>query len=184
MWFRTAPLLLLLCAPAPAGAAAPPIQSYTVAEGLAHYHVSKIYRDSHGYLWICTDEGLSRFDGHRFVNFTVAEGLPHIHVNDIVESRAGNYWIATDGGVTLYRPAHKTAPRFVTFKPEGPPDALFVNAVLEETGGSVLVGTAVGLYRLRLNSSGAAGFERIDFKPPPDLPNGPAVNTPLIAGEA
>src|SRR5262249_4046304 len=82
------------------------------------------------------------------------------------------------------RPAHKTAPRFVTFKPEGPPDALFVNAVLEETGGSVLVGTAVGLYRLRLNSHGAAAFERIDFKPPRALPNGPAVNTLLIAGGA
>src|SRR5436190_20332795 len=90
----------------PPGAKALAIRAYTVADGLAHDHVSRIYRDSHGFLWICTDEGLSRFDGHQFVNYTVRQGLPHIHVNDILETSKGEYWIATDGGVALFRPAH------------------------------------------------------------------------------
>src|SRR5690242_8738431 len=76
------------------------IRSYTVVDGLAHDHVSHIYRDSHDFLWMCTDDGLSRFDGRRFVNYTTADGLPHIHVNDIIETRTGDYWVATDGGVT------------------------------------------------------------------------------------
>src|SRR4030088_2756612 len=81
-----------------------PLRAYTVNEGLAHNHVNRIYRDSHDFLWICTDEGLSRFDGRSFVNYTVANGLPHIHVNDIIETRTGEYWIGTDGGVVLFRP--------------------------------------------------------------------------------
>jgi hypothetical protein len=78
--YRTA---LLLCVLIPGRAATLPIKAYTVADGLAHDHVSKIYRDSQDFLWVCTDDGLSRFDGRRFVNYTTADGLPHIHVNDI-----------------------------------------------------------------------------------------------------
>src|ERR1700704_297949 len=128
-------------------AATLPIRAYTVADGLAHDPVSSIYRDSHGFLWICTDEGLSRFDGLRFVTYTIADGLPHIHVNDIIETRGGEYWIGTDGGLTLFRPADP-ARRFTVFKPDGPPEVLFTNVVLEEPGGAILLGTGAGLYRL------------------------------------
>src|SRR5579864_8531722 len=152
-----------------------PIRAYTVAEGLAHDHVSRIYRDSHDFLWICTDEGLSRFDGRRFVNYTVADGLPHIHVNDIAETPGGDYWVATDGGVTLFRPAHPEQ-RFVTFRPDGPPQSLFVNDVLEEPDGAVLIGTAAGLYRLRYNTRGAQ-FERIEFGAPAGVQEAASVNS-------
>src|SRR5438128_11582423 len=106
MWFRVPILSLLACVLTTGRADTWRIRAYTVAEGLAHDHVSRIYRDSHDFLWICTDEGLSRFDGRRFLNYTVADGLPHIHVNDISETPGGDYWVATDGGVTLFRPAH------------------------------------------------------------------------------
>ena len=155
------------------------VRSYTVAEGLAHDHVSRIYRDSHGFLWICTDEGLSRFDGHAFVNYTAESGLPHIHVNDIVETRGGDYWVATDGGVTLFRPGHASQ-KFRTYKPEGPPQALFTNAVAEEASGAVLVGTAAGLYRLYPND-GSARLERIEFGAPPSGNETAGWNVPFFA---
>src|SRR5580692_6099596 len=117
------------------------VRTYTVAEGLANNHVSRIFRDSHNFLWVCTDEGLSRFDGLHFVNFTPADGLPDIHVNDIIETHGGEYWIGTDGGVVLFRPADHGA-RFSTFSPPGPERARLVNAVLEDHDGSVLVGTS------------------------------------------
>jgi len=53
----------------------PPFKSYTTEEGLAHDNVNKIVRDSRGFLWFCTAEGLSRFDGSRFTNFTTDQGL-------------------------------------------------------------------------------------------------------------
>jgi ligand-binding sensor domain-containing protein len=61
-----------------------PIKTYTTAGGLAFDRVNKIMRDSRKYLWFCTDEGLSRFDGYGFISYTKQDGLPHQHVNDMV----------------------------------------------------------------------------------------------------
>jgi ligand-binding sensor domain-containing protein len=47
-----------------------PIRTYTTPEGLAHNHINRIRQDSRGYLWSCTDGGLSRFGGYRFTNYT------------------------------------------------------------------------------------------------------------------
>ena len=45
-----------------------PVKSYTTSDGLAHDRVNRIVRDSRGFLWFCTSEGLSRFDGYEFNN--------------------------------------------------------------------------------------------------------------------
>ena len=37
-----------------------PLKAYTTANGLAHNVVNKIVRDSRGFLWFCTNEGLAR----------------------------------------------------------------------------------------------------------------------------
>src|SRR5260370_1393282 len=75
-----------------------PLKIYTAAEGLAHNSVNRIVRDSRGYLWFCTSEGLSRFDGYEFHNFGRRDGLPHRIVNDVLETRSGELWIGTAGG--------------------------------------------------------------------------------------
>src|ERR1700693_5289047 len=88
-----------------------PIKSYTTAEGLAHNDINRIRQDSKGYLWFCTDGGLSRFDGYRFTNYGTTEGLPHSWVNDLLETRDGIYWIATDRGICQFNPnGHQTRP--------------------------------------------------------------------------
>jgi ligand-binding sensor domain-containing protein len=48
-----------------------PIRTYTSADGLAADRVTCILPDSRGFLWFCTPEGLSRFDGYRFVSYGV-----------------------------------------------------------------------------------------------------------------
>ena len=63
-----------------------PLRIYTAAEGLAHSSVNRIVRDSRGYMWFCTSEGLSRFDGYEFHNFGRRDGLPHRVVNDVLET--------------------------------------------------------------------------------------------------
>src|SRR5215211_2105257 len=61
-------------------------QKYTSANGLAQDNVNKIVRDKRGFLWFCTGDGLSRFDGHRFKNYTQEQGLPHRNVTDLLET--------------------------------------------------------------------------------------------------
>ncbi len=89
-----------------------PLKIYTAAEGLAHNSVNRIVRDSRGYLWFCTSEGLSRFDGYEFHNYGRRDGLPHRVVNDVLETRSGEIWIATGGGLCQYVPKEQGRRRF------------------------------------------------------------------------
>ena len=75
-----------------------PVKSYTIADGLARDYINRIKQDSHGFIWFCTTEGISRFDGYGFTNYGVADGLPHRVVNDLLETRDGAYLVATSGG--------------------------------------------------------------------------------------
>ena len=60
------------------------VRRYRVPEGLAHNSVRVIRQDAKGYLWLGTGEGVSRFDGYRFVNYSTGEGLTVPLVNDIL----------------------------------------------------------------------------------------------------
>jgi ligand-binding sensor domain-containing protein len=82
-----------------------PIKVYTTADGLAQNAVNRIVRDSRGFLWFCTDEGLSRFDGYTFTNYTTADGLPHPVVASFLETRSGVYWVGTYSGLCRFNPS-------------------------------------------------------------------------------
>ena len=91
-------LTLFLAAPTAVLAERLPIKTYTTADGLPRDQIMRIVRDSHGFLWFCTPDGLSRFDGYTFTNYGVEQGLPHPTINDLLETRSGVYWVATNGG--------------------------------------------------------------------------------------
>src|SRR6185369_11518220 len=95
-------LLLVLCPPVRSEQL--PIKTYTTSDGLAHNVVNRIVRDSRGFLWFCTREGLSRFDGYSFTNCGIDQGLPSAIVNDLLETREGVYWVATAGGLCRFNP--------------------------------------------------------------------------------
>ena len=79
-----------------------PIRIYTIEDGLAHARVRRIVRDPRGFLWFCTIDGLSRFDGAEFVTYRTADGLPDPWVTDLLTTRDGAYWVATNGGVARF----------------------------------------------------------------------------------
>jgi ligand-binding sensor domain-containing protein len=57
-------------------ASRPPFRVFTTQDGLLRNWAVQIRRDSQGYLWFCTVEGISLFDGFRFTNFGTRDGLP------------------------------------------------------------------------------------------------------------
>ncbi len=79
-----------------------PIHTYTTDDGLAHARVRRIVRDPRGFLWFCTIDGLSRFDGAGFVTYRTGDGLPDPWVTDLLPTRDGAYWVATNGGVARF----------------------------------------------------------------------------------
>src|SRR5215470_16940626 len=140
-----------------------PLKVYTTADGLVRDSINRIVQDSRGFLWFCTEEGLSQFDGYTFTNYTADQGLPHRIVRDLLETRSGVYWVATDGGLCLFTPrglgkaaSGKAAAGFAPSRPE-PMFIVYraederswgVTALLEDHEGQVWCGTSSGLYRL------------------------------------
>lgn len=133
-----------------------PVKVYTTADGLAHNHINRIKTDSHGFLWFCTDGGLSRFDGRRFFTLTTQDGLPHPDVTDIVEARDGAFWLSTDGGVSkfvLAAPGTVEKPKIHTIRSAEHPQEHF-DAIEFDRLGRLWVGGKSGLYQVEITSAG------------------------------
>src|SRR5215472_11686220 len=133
-----------------------PIRSYNTADGLAADHVDCVVSDSRGFLWFCTPEGLSRFDGVRFVSYGPHEGLPHQFITGFLETRSGEHWIGTPKGLTRINARNAAVP-FTTYQimPRGAGN--FVGSSLETRSGEIVTSTANGLFGWRT----PANFRRI-----------------------
>ena len=81
-----------------------PVKTYTTADGLVSNKISRITRDSRGYLWFCTEDGLSRFDGYGFTNYSTQQGLPTNWIDDFLETRGGIFLVATTAGLCVFDP--------------------------------------------------------------------------------
>jgi ligand-binding sensor domain-containing protein/signal transduction histidine kinase len=164
-----------------------PVKSYTTAEGLAHDHVEAIVRDSRGFLWFCTADGLSRFDGASFTTYGTKDGLPSAYVNNIMESRSGVYWIATNGGLARLNPYAGTEATtdsrsvsreqggvvsnarrlFTAYRVSDDPLSSRVNTLYEDRNGQIWLGTDGGLFRLVLEGDGVS-FQRSELEREPE----------------
>ncbi len=121
---------------------------FTTEDGLVRNWITRIYRDSKGFLWLCTVEGVSIFDGEHFTNFTTRDGLPNRFVTDVVETSSGEYWVATDSGLarlSLHRPVD--TPAFTAFKLGTGDAANRIDRLVEDTKHQIWCLTADGLYR-------------------------------------
>jgi hypothetical protein len=75
-----------------------PMLHYTFEDGLPSNTVYQIYRDSKGFLWIGTDNGVARYNGITFEVFTSFDGLPDDEIYFFREDYQGRLWMATSNG--------------------------------------------------------------------------------------
>src|SRR5215831_15801878 len=78
-----------------------PVRIFNTEDGMWSSSVEYLMRDSHHFMWFCTRDGLSRFDGYRFINYRVGN-RPSPYINYLYETRDGRYWVALNAG-GLYR---------------------------------------------------------------------------------
>src|SRR5438552_877291 len=159
---------MLGLAASPAYAQHLPVRTYTTADGLAHNLVFRVVRDSRGFLWFCTREGLSRFDGYRFTNYTTDQGLPHGDITDLVETRRHVYWVATVGGLYRFNPdssrsSNHEQPMFLVHHPSA--RTRVITKLYEDRQGRLWVGTSSGLYTLK-EADGHVTFDFVDMGMP------------------
>lgn len=146
-----------------------PVRTYTTADGLPRDLVLRIVRDSRGFLWFCTGDGLSRFNGYEFTTYGVEKGLPNPVINDLLETRRGVYWVATNGGgVARFNPSplQNEQPQisnlFTAYPVGDKPTTNRVNVLYEDRAGKVWAGTDGGLFLLD-ETNGQATFRHVSL---------------------
>jgi sensor histidine kinase YesM len=77
-------------------------KQFTTADGLSSNVVYSAFQDDKGYIWFCTNAGISRFDGIRFQNYTVKDGLSDNEVFQAIQTRNGKILFFTFNNKVCY----------------------------------------------------------------------------------
>ncbi|WP_257666346.1 hybrid sensor histidine kinase/response regulator [Parapedobacter tibetensis] len=76
-----------------------------IEHGLSNNSVTKIFQDSHGFMWFGTYDGLNRFDGYQFKVYKNQPGhtqsLLDNRITGIVEDGQGLIWVSTKKGASV-----------------------------------------------------------------------------------
>ena len=126
----------------------------SVEEGLSQESVYSIIQDSRGFIWMATQEGLNRFDGHEFKVYVPDDSRPdaisHYWIWDILEDKQGYLWIATDGGgLDRYNPKTDNFEHFRHDpKNVNSLSGNIVRSIFQDSTGMLWVATNSGLNRL------------------------------------
>ena len=129
------------------------VSRYTTQQGLPNDSIFCLASDSSGAIWICTTEGLARFQNNRFQVFTTAQGLPSNGIRATCEASDGTRWVAgLDFGLSRW-----DGRRFIAYSDARISGRDTITALACAQDGSVWVGSAGGLMRIGRDSSRSFG---------------------------
>jgi len=78
----------------------------TNEDGLSNSAVNSIYRDSDGFMWFGTWDGLNRFDGNQIKTFHPDfyddQAISSNIIRQLFEDGGGNLWVVTEKGINKY----------------------------------------------------------------------------------
>lgn len=82
-------------------------ERFSIEDGLSNSHVTAIYQDSRGFIWIGTTDGLNRYDGYEFKvyrhNPIDSTSIVGNFIQTISETSDGNVWIGTrNSGLSIW----------------------------------------------------------------------------------
>lgn len=113
----------------------------TVDDGLGHRTANTIIQDHDGYIWIGTNNGLNRYDGHQMTVFRSdinhPFSLPGNRIAKLLISKKGKLWILTEAGrLCWYESAQD---RFVPFKLTKNKERQHIRDITEDEQGNLWV---------------------------------------------
>ena len=123
------------------------LEHLSTLEGLPQGTVTATLQDSQGFVWLGTEDGLVRFDGHDVRRYaysrTAKAGLPGNFVYAIAEDAQGDLWIAVKGAGLAHW--DRKTDRFSTYRHDpanpGSLSSDTVRTVLIDTRGRIWAGT-------------------------------------------
>lgn len=145
-------LFIMCCAYHAAWAQALPEQLFfkriSSDKGLSQPTVNGICRDSTGFVWFATEDGLNRYDGNEFRVYRHIPGdstsLSHNVVHFVHEDARGNLWVGTVDGLNYF---DRTTERFTAFNAPQRPGTIYLNAATDEKRKRLWLAAGIGGLR-------------------------------------
>ena len=116
----------------------------TVKDGLLNSTVYYAMQDSSGFMWFCTETGVSRYDGTKFENFTLNEGLADNVIFKCYEDSKGRIWFLSYSGKLSYYLKGNIYSGSNTPWLNYPLSGAFLLSSIEEKNGTVWISTSLG----------------------------------------
>jgi signal transduction histidine kinase/ligand-binding sensor domain-containing protein/CheY-like chemotaxis protein len=125
----------------------------SLEQNLSQSAVHCILQDDKGFMWFGTEDGLNRYDGHRFVIYRPDSGNPKSLSNNWITcmliDRRGTFWIGTQDGLNTFD--FETGTFRHPLQNAKYPNSLSHNSIKclwEDSAGNLWIGTLRGLNRL------------------------------------
>ncbi|TBW28047.1 two-component regulator propeller domain-containing protein [Gramella sp. KN1008] len=141
----------------------------TSNQGLSQSEVYCFLKDSRGFMWFGTVDGLNRFDGYSIEIFNTEKNNPNALTNNtvrsLVEDTKGRIWIGTDDGLNMYDPHQEIIKQIIPVSSSS--QKLNINTLLIYDT-QLYLGTGSGLFRINLdgqfNVEKVLDIKRIDLQ--------------------
>lgn len=140
-----------------------PIQVFASAQGLPRNSAECLASGATGVLWICTSEGLVRFDGQHFRVFGPDDGLPSRNILNFQPSRKGGYWLLTNQGACRLAADSKVGQPCRPLVTSHPETNLSDYTILESNAGDTWIANGTSLFHV---SSDERRLEPTTFREP------------------
>ncbi|WP_293942439.1 MULTISPECIES: two-component regulator propeller domain-containing protein [unclassified Sphingobacterium] len=130
-------------------------QRYYSKDGLSSNTIYSIFRDSYGFLWLGTEDGLNRFDGRRYhvyrYDANKENSLMANHISALCEDKKGRVWIGTNGGGLSYFDRQADRIRTYNLTPDGKWLSAAINAIDKDLNGNIWVASYGALFILNVD---------------------------------
>jgi signal transduction histidine kinase/ligand-binding sensor domain-containing protein/DNA-binding response OmpR family regulator len=137
----------------------------TSEDGISQSEVYSFLKDSRGFVWFGTVDGLNRYDGYNIEIFNTnkndTNSLSNNTVRSLAEDQTGRIWIGTDDGLNFYDPKTELIyqVKINSVEKRFPVWCIYIQ------DGYLLAGTANGLWRSKIQNTGindiGKGFQQI-----------------------
>ena len=94
--------MLLLTTRLPLFAQDPFIKNYTQEDGIPSSLSYQVLQDQQGYMWICTNNGVIKFDGSDFNVYNLSNGFPDFGAFHMLLDKFNRLWFVTFSGKVCY----------------------------------------------------------------------------------
>ena len=114
---------------------------YNMNDGLPGTQIYHVSEDSNGYLWVNSNEGVSRFDGRQFINYGINDGVPSISSYMCFQDSRLRLWVGTRSGIAQFKNE-----RFVSYPTSDNQNNLYIFNITETKEKKVWALTGNGTY--------------------------------------